>query len=79
MARDDRFPYSQAEMWQEETLHGVCVRMVRVIDRGKSPPTPFRNVATGRGTNLPVYLRKGQDWLGKLDASGTHRILVQDV
>lgn len=36
-------------------LHGVCARLARVIDRGKSPPTPFGS----QGTQWHVYL-KGQ-------------------
>ena len=50
----DRFPYPEVETQQEETLHGVCTWMVRVTDRGKSPPTPFQNMAAGVGADLPV-------------------------
>ena len=49
----DFFTY-QAEMQQEGTLCAVCTRLAKVIDKGKSLPTPFQTLVAEVGADLSI-------------------------
>lgn len=54
-------------MQRKEALHGVCARMEKVTDGGKSPPITYHDMVAGEALACQCSLEKGWDVLRSME------------
>ena len=72
------FPLQRLRVSKKEALPGVSTGW-KGDCRGKSPPTPFQNMVSVAGDDLPVLLQKCMDWLEKQNPSGVDHIWAPEM